>query len=73
MSDSYSIEMTHESSLIIKDDQGKAAGTVPSDVYIHAGTDSWNVASMVAAELCWPDPDWVEHDKDVIHFGYHGE
>jgi hypothetical protein len=73
MSDSYTIEMTHESSLIIKDDQGKAAGTVPSDVYIHTRTDSWDVASMVAFALCWPDPDWVAHDKNVIHFGYHGE
>lgn len=40
------------------------------DRTIDAACDSHPIAYRAAMELGLPEPDWIDHDGEFIHFGY---
>ena len=49
---------------------GYAAAKYHDERTISASQDPWAIARTAADHLGLPEPDFVDHDGDYIHFGY---
>jgi hypothetical protein len=57
----------------VTDDTGKTVKVFPFDLAIDAGTDVSGLINEAVWECGLPKPDWTEHDKEHVFFGYEPE
>lgn len=54
----------------VRDDDGEQVARLPLDIAIDDRTDPDPVVNAAVMVLGLLEPDWIEHDKEFVYFGY---